>query len=144
MNAEAVKDHQMSVNEGTTTDMFTCGKCKGKRCTYNQVGCLHFRLENVLVIKLKLNMYFLLVVHLQSSIKIKIIKIVERINLIICNYTFFLSETQYVLSFLNYSFLVFSMQNVNLVQVWTYNNIIFSDYFCCYICNYYMFFTFKF
>jgi len=37
MNAEAVKDHQMSVNEGTTTDMFTCGKCKGKRCTYNQL-----------------------------------------------------------------------------------------------------------
>ena len=37
MNEEAVKDHQMSVNEGTTTDMFTCGRCKGKKCTYNQV-----------------------------------------------------------------------------------------------------------
>ena len=33
-----IKDHQMSVNEGTKTDMFTCGKCKGRACTYTQVG----------------------------------------------------------------------------------------------------------
>ena len=32
-----IKDHQMSVNEGTKTDMFTCGKCKGRSCTYTQV-----------------------------------------------------------------------------------------------------------
>jgi len=37
MNEESVKDHQMSVNEGTTTDMFTCGRCKGRKCTYNQL-----------------------------------------------------------------------------------------------------------
>lgn len=32
-----IKDHQMAVNEGTKTDMFTCGRCKGKSCTYNQL-----------------------------------------------------------------------------------------------------------
>lgn len=32
-----IKDHQMAVNEGTVTDMFTCGRCKGKSCTYNQL-----------------------------------------------------------------------------------------------------------
>ena len=37
-----IKDHQMSVNEGTKTDMFTCGKCKGKACTYTQVSCRWF------------------------------------------------------------------------------------------------------
>ena len=34
---ENIKDHQMATNEGTKTDMFTCGKCKGRSCTYNQV-----------------------------------------------------------------------------------------------------------
>uniref|UniRef100_H2ZJG0 Transcription elongation factor n=1 Tax=Ciona savignyi TaxID=51511 RepID=H2ZJG0_CIOSA len=32
-----IKDHQMSVNEGTKTDMFVCGRCKGRACTYNQL-----------------------------------------------------------------------------------------------------------
>ncbi|CAK8698638.1 transcription elongation factor A protein 1-like isoform X2 [Clavelina lepadiformis] len=32
-----IKDHQMSTNEGTKTDMFTCGKCKGRACTYTQL-----------------------------------------------------------------------------------------------------------
>ena len=36
-----IKDHQMSVNEGTKTDMFTCGKCKGRSCTYTQVRIEH-------------------------------------------------------------------------------------------------------
>jgi len=34
---ENIKDHQMSTNEGTVTDMFTCGKCKSKKCTYTQL-----------------------------------------------------------------------------------------------------------
>lgn len=27
----------MAQNEGTKTDMFTCGKCKAKECTYTQL-----------------------------------------------------------------------------------------------------------
>merc|ERR1711937_777842 len=34
---ENLKEHQMSVNQGTATDMFTCGKCKSKKCTYTQL-----------------------------------------------------------------------------------------------------------
>lgn len=34
---EAINDHQMAQNEGTKTDMFTCGKCKAKECTYTQL-----------------------------------------------------------------------------------------------------------
>ena len=34
---ESINDHQMSTNEGTVTDMFTCGRCKGKQCTYTQL-----------------------------------------------------------------------------------------------------------
>lgn len=42
---ENINDHQMATNEGTVTDMFSCGRCKGRACTYNQVctycyGCL--------------------------------------------------------------------------------------------------------
>lgn len=37
MNKEAVRDHQLATTGGTLTDLFTCGKCKGKRCTYTQV-----------------------------------------------------------------------------------------------------------
>ncbi|XP_030220655.1 transcription elongation factor A protein 1 isoform X1 [Gadus morhua] len=37
LTKEAVRDHQMSTTGGTQTDLFTCGKCKGKRCTYTQV-----------------------------------------------------------------------------------------------------------
>lgn len=34
---ENLKDCQMSVNQGTATEMFTCGKCKSKKCTYTQL-----------------------------------------------------------------------------------------------------------
>jgi transcription elongation factor S-II len=34
---EAINDHQMAQNQGTETDMFTCGKCKSKKCTYTQL-----------------------------------------------------------------------------------------------------------
>lgn len=34
---QAIKDHQMSVQEGTPSDMFKCGKCGKKNCTYTQV-----------------------------------------------------------------------------------------------------------
>ncbi|MFH4977194.1 hypothetical protein AB6A40_003903 [Gnathostoma spinigerum] len=34
---EAILEHQMSVQEGTPSDMFKCGKCGKKNCTYTQV-----------------------------------------------------------------------------------------------------------
>ncbi|XP_046883466.1 transcription elongation factor A protein 1 [Hypomesus transpacificus] len=34
---DAVRDHQLATTSGTQTDLFTCGKCKQKRCTYTQV-----------------------------------------------------------------------------------------------------------
>jgi len=37
LTKEAVRDHQMATTGGTQSDMFTCGKCKGKKCTYTQV-----------------------------------------------------------------------------------------------------------
>lgn len=37
LTKEAVRDHQMATTGGTITDLFTCGKCKGKKCTYTQV-----------------------------------------------------------------------------------------------------------
>ncbi|XP_077580366.1 transcription elongation factor A protein 1 isoform X2 [Stigmatopora nigra] len=37
LTKEAVRDHQMATTGGTQTDLFTCGKCKGKACTYTQV-----------------------------------------------------------------------------------------------------------
>uniref|UniRef100_A0A8D0CPK8 Transcription elongation factor n=1 Tax=Sander lucioperca TaxID=283035 RepID=A0A8D0CPK8_SANLU len=37
LTKEAVRDHQMATTGGTQTDLFTCGKCKGKCCTYTQV-----------------------------------------------------------------------------------------------------------
>lgn len=42
LTKEAVRDHQMATTGGTQTDLFTCGKCKGKCCTYTQVP-LHQR-----------------------------------------------------------------------------------------------------
>ena len=51
LTKEAVRDHQMSTTGGTQTDLFTCGKCKGKRCTYTQVrggGCFSFRCNGLL------------------------------------------------------------------------------------------------
>uniref|UniRef100_A0A914W7Q6 TFIIS n=1 Tax=Plectus sambesii TaxID=2011161 RepID=A0A914W7Q6_9BILA len=34
---QAIDDHQMSVQQGTPSDMFKCGKCLKKNCTYTQV-----------------------------------------------------------------------------------------------------------
>ncbi|XP_078319207.1 transcription elongation factor A protein 1-like isoform X2 [Crassostrea virginica] len=34
---ESIDDHQMARQEGTTTDLFKCGKCGKKNCTYNQL-----------------------------------------------------------------------------------------------------------
>jgi len=34
---EAIGEHQMSTEGGTATDMFKCGKCGKKNCTYTQV-----------------------------------------------------------------------------------------------------------
>ncbi|XP_014671244.1 PREDICTED: transcription elongation factor A protein 1-like isoform X3 [Priapulus caudatus] len=37
LTKEAINDHQMSVQGGTETDLFKCGRCRKTRCTYNQV-----------------------------------------------------------------------------------------------------------
>uniref|UniRef100_A0A915HZZ4 Transcription elongation factor n=1 Tax=Romanomermis culicivorax TaxID=13658 RepID=A0A915HZZ4_ROMCU len=37
MTKQAINDHQVSHESGTESDMFTCGKCRGKNCTYTQV-----------------------------------------------------------------------------------------------------------
>ncbi|KAL8179686.1 UNVERIFIED_CONTAM: Transcription elongation factor A protein 2 [Gekko kuhli] len=37
MTKEAIREHQMAKTGGTQTDLFTCGKCKQKNCTYTQV-----------------------------------------------------------------------------------------------------------
>ncbi|XP_037668001.1 transcription elongation factor A protein 2 isoform X2 [Choloepus didactylus] len=37
MTKEAIREHQMARTGGTQTDLFTCGKCKKKNCTYTQV-----------------------------------------------------------------------------------------------------------
>uniref|UniRef100_A0AAY4ECM8 Transcription elongation factor n=1 Tax=Denticeps clupeoides TaxID=299321 RepID=A0AAY4ECM8_9TELE len=37
LTKESIREHQLSKVGGTETDMFVCGKCKGKNCTYNQV-----------------------------------------------------------------------------------------------------------
>lgn len=34
---ESIDDHQMAKTSGTVTDLFKCGKCGKKNCTYNQV-----------------------------------------------------------------------------------------------------------
>uniref|UniRef100_A0A1I7YHP2 Transcription elongation factor n=1 Tax=Steinernema glaseri TaxID=37863 RepID=A0A1I7YHP2_9BILA len=34
---QAISEHQMAVNEGTPSDMFKCGKCGKKNCTYSQM-----------------------------------------------------------------------------------------------------------
>lgn len=34
---EAIRDSQMAVQGGTTTDLLKCGKCKKRNCTYTQV-----------------------------------------------------------------------------------------------------------
>ena len=35
---DAINEHQMSMETGTPTDMFRCGKCKKNNCTYTQVS----------------------------------------------------------------------------------------------------------
>lgn len=42
LTKEAIRDHQMARTGGTETDLFTCGKCKKKNCTYTQVSVLCF------------------------------------------------------------------------------------------------------
>ncbi|KAJ7332163.1 hypothetical protein JRQ81_014343 [Phrynocephalus forsythii] len=37
MTKEAIREHQMAKTGGTQTDLFSCGKCKKKNCTYTQV-----------------------------------------------------------------------------------------------------------
>ncbi|RXN11239.1 transcription elongation factor A 2-like protein [Labeo rohita] len=37
LTKESIREHQLSKVGGTETDMFVCGKCKGKNCTYTQV-----------------------------------------------------------------------------------------------------------
>uniref|UniRef100_A0A3B4CIW7 Transcription elongation factor n=1 Tax=Pygocentrus nattereri TaxID=42514 RepID=A0A3B4CIW7_PYGNA len=37
LTKESIREHQLSKVGGTETDMFICGKCKGKSCTYTQV-----------------------------------------------------------------------------------------------------------
>jgi len=37
LEKENLLDHQVAVNQGTETEMFTCGKCKQKKCTYTQL-----------------------------------------------------------------------------------------------------------
>lgn len=34
---ESIRDHQMSMQTGTPSDMFKCGKCQKKNCTYTQL-----------------------------------------------------------------------------------------------------------
>ncbi|KAI1901404.1 hypothetical protein AGOR_G00034090, partial [Albula goreensis] len=37
LTKEAIREHQMGRTSGTQTDLFTCGKCRKKNCTYTQV-----------------------------------------------------------------------------------------------------------
>ncbi|XP_067887944.1 transcription elongation factor A protein 1 isoform X4 [Heterodontus francisci] len=37
LTKEAIREHQMAKTGGSETDLFTCGKCKKKNCTYTQV-----------------------------------------------------------------------------------------------------------
>ncbi|XP_063779796.1 transcription elongation factor A protein 1 isoform X2 [Pseudophryne corroboree] len=37
LTKEAIREHQMAKTGGTETDLFSCGKCKKKSCTYTQV-----------------------------------------------------------------------------------------------------------
>ncbi len=44
LTKESIREHQLSKVGGTETDMFVCGKCKGKNCSYTQV-CFYNRPE---------------------------------------------------------------------------------------------------
>lgn len=39
---EAINDAQMAVTAGTPTDLFKCGKCGKRHCTYTQVRRMDF------------------------------------------------------------------------------------------------------
>lgn len=58
LTKESIREHQLSKVGGTETDMFICGKCRGKNCTYTQVCCYNrpemFKL--VVIIKTALNL----------------------------------------------------------------------------------------
>ncbi|XP_030793535.1 transcription elongation factor A protein 1 isoform X1 [Rhinopithecus roxellana] len=41
LTKEAIREHQMAKTGGTQTDLFTCGKCKKKNCTYTQPSNHH-------------------------------------------------------------------------------------------------------
>lgn len=41
MTREAIREHQMARTGGTQTDLFTCGKCRKKNCTYTQASGCH-------------------------------------------------------------------------------------------------------
>lgn len=43
MTKEAIREHQMARTGGAQTDLFTCGKCRKKSCTYTQVRCCRSR-----------------------------------------------------------------------------------------------------
>ncbi len=58
LTKESIREHQLSKVGGTETDMFVCGKCKGKNCTYTQV-CFYNRPEMfklAVIIKSALNL----------------------------------------------------------------------------------------
>lgn len=82
LTKEAVRDHQMATTGGTQTDLFTCGKCKGKNCTYTQVQsivaprqpCLtyviwlnHLKCSELHVGHIYLFIYFLIQVQTRSA-----------------------------------------------------------------------------
>ncbi len=58
LTKESIREHQLSKVGGTETDMFICGKCRGKNCTYTQVCCYNrpemFKLA--VIIKTALNL----------------------------------------------------------------------------------------
>lgn len=39
---ESIDDAQMAVTAGTPTDLFKCGKCLKRHCTYTQVQSFNF------------------------------------------------------------------------------------------------------
>lgn len=40
LTKEAIREHQMAKTSGSETDLFKCGKCKKKNCSYTQVRVL--------------------------------------------------------------------------------------------------------
>lgn len=46
---EAINDAQMAVTTGTPTDLFKCGKCGKRHCTYTQVNRITINLVRFLL-----------------------------------------------------------------------------------------------